>query len=90
MSCYFFCNPIFSSVTFFLALIIISIGVIGLFSKSLAVASLGSFIFFVDIAVETNITLFTNALYVIMAIVLFLMGLKIWGYATGTAEGGEL
>lgn len=51
---------------------------IGLVSRSMAVASFGTYLVFAYIAVETGETLLTNILYVTLVLVFIGMAFKLW------------
>lgn len=72
---------IFSNLNAFVTLIIMMAGGIGLISKKLVMGAMGSFLVFVYIATNTQLFIFENMLYVILAVIIVIMGLRAWNYA---------
>lgn len=78
---------IFANLNAFVTLIIMFGGAIGLISKKLVMGAMGSFLIFVYIATNTELFIFKNMLYVILALIIVIMGLRAWGYAN--SGGGQ-
>lgn len=74
---------IFRNLNAFVTLVIMFGGFIGLVSKKLTMGAMGSFLVFVYIASRTELFIFKSMLYVILALIIVVMGLRGWSYANG-------
>lgn len=72
---------IFANLNAFVTLIIMFGGGIGLISRKLVMGAMGSFLTFVYFATNTELFIFKNMLYVILALIMVVMGLRAWNYA---------
>ena len=68
----------------FITMMVGAVGMIGLASKSLAVGAWGAYLTFAYYAVEADMALLTNILYVTLVLVFVGFGFKIW-----KLEGGS-
>ena len=84
----FFQFEIFGNLLFFLILIVTFITVIGLFSRSLALGSMGGFMMFVHIAVESQNTTFVTLLVALLVGVIVVMAFRFWSFGSGEDMGG--
>lgn len=79
---------IFSNLTAFLTLFIISGGIIGLLSRKLSIAAYGSLLVYVYVVMNTSIFIFDAILYlVLIAILLWGSSFVVSGYINAEPEG---
>lgn len=78
---------LFSNINAFLALMILLFAMVGFLSGKLSTAAFGAFLAFVHIAQKSDITLYTNLLYVIVTLTVVFLGFRIVSF--GMADEGE-
>lgn len=81
----FFDFAIFDNLLFALFTVVGIGGVIGLLSRSFAVATYSAYLFFIRIATETDNQTLMTLLYTVLVVVLVIMGLRVWSFGTGSS-----
>lgn len=79
-------NTLTSDVNVFLTLLILLATVLGGFSTKASVAGFSGFLVFTKIGSETDLFIWTGALYLVIGVLLIVMAVRFWGFVTG----GEL
>lgn len=77
---------LFSNLNAFMTFIIMVGGGIGLVSRKLSVGAMSSFLVFTHFASNSSVFIFRNMLYVILALIIVVMGLRAWDYANSGSE----
>lgn len=79
---------IFDNTLFFIFFIIGIFAIIGWFTGQFSVGMFSGFLMFINIAVQQDSTLLTNALYISMVAVLFFTAFKVYGFAFNDSGTG--
>lgn len=79
---------IFGDLTAFLFFIIVVGGIAGLISRSVAVGAFGSFIIFTFIAINVDVFIFTEMLYLLLVLMFLFMAYQLVGYLLDGGSNG--
>lgn len=79
---------IFSNITAFMILFIISGGIIGMLSRKLSIAAFGALLVYVHVVINTSIFIFDAILYLVLFIILlWASSFVVSGYFGANTEG---
>lgn len=71
-------EPIWSNALGFIGVMVFATAAMGAISRSMTIASTGGYLMFVILAMEANVPVLTNVMYVTLVIVHLALGFKLW------------